>query len=75
MQFRGVGRIFEGGFHDPPAKLRGRGYATCACTQLLFKQERRKRGRAREAIIYFRIIETAVSSNRYGAPTESESAT
>ena len=26
---RGVGRIFEG-FHDPPAKLRGYGYATCA---------------------------------------------
>ena len=28
---RGVGRIFKGGFHDPPAKLRGRGYATCPC--------------------------------------------
>ena len=35
---RGVGRILKaGGFHDPPAKLRGRGYATCACAYYLDK--------------------------------------
>ena len=28
---RSVGRTFKGDFHDPPAKLRGCGYATCAC--------------------------------------------
>ena len=32
---RGVGRIFMGGFHDHPAKLTGRGYATCACVYYL----------------------------------------
>ena len=62
---RGVGRIFKGGFHDPSARLMGRGYATCVCAYWLDESSVCKRGS--EAIIYFTIIETAVSANRHGA--------
>ena len=50
---------FQGGVsNDPSVKLRGRGYATCACTYWLDESNVFKRGR--EAIIYFTIIGTGV---------------
>ena len=66
---RGIGRIFKGGFHDPPAKLRGRGYTTCACAYWFESGvSAGKLEKLYVSIIYFIIIETAVSANRYGAP-------
>ena len=34
-QGQGHRQDFQGGVHDSPAKLRGHGYATCACVYYL----------------------------------------